>query len=102
MYPVTSISWLCFLLGAKVGHDIVVATMAALHKNGCNEKDTLFAQSVCPDEINHENGDVTSLFKESLGEVFHLGGLAGIPFTGKTGFAAFSHHVPDSKSHYML
>ena len=24
-----------------------------------------------------------------------MGGLAGIPFTGKVGFGAFSHHVPD-------
>eukprot|EP00977_Amphora_coffeiformis_P005365 scaffold1143_cov177-Amphora_coffeaeformis.AAC.21 len=30
------------------------------------------------------------------GEVFHMGGLAGIPFTGKVGFGAFSHHVPDN------
>lgn len=25
-----------------------------------------------------------------------MGGLAGIPFTGKTGFTAYSHHIPDS------
>jgi len=31
-------------------------------------------------------------------KVFHMGGLGGIPFTGKTGFAAFSHHVPDGSS----
>lgn len=30
-------------------------------------------------------------------KVFHMGGLAGIPFTGKTGYAAYSHHVPDGK-----
>jgi hypothetical protein len=24
-----------------------------------------------------------------------MGGLAGIPFTGRTGFTAFSHHIPD-------
>ena len=28
------------------------------------------------------------------GESFPLGGLAGIPFTGKTGWGAFTHHVP--------
>ena len=37
-----------------------------------------------------------------LAQVFHMGGLGGIPFTGKTGFAAFSHHVPDGKSHNMV
>lgn len=28
------------------------------------------------------------------GDEFNLGGLAGVPFVGKTGFGAFSHHVP--------
>jgi len=41
------------------------------------------------DEINHEAGDIANLFSTYLGEVFRLGGLAGIPFTGKTGFGAF-------------
>ena len=31
-----------------------------------------------------------------------MGGLGGIPFSGKTGFAAFSHHVPDGKSNFVL
>ena len=36
---------------------------------------------VCPDEINHEHGDITDLFIENIGggKVFHLGGLAGVP-----------------------
>jgi len=34
------------------------------------------------------------MFAERWGEVFPLGGLAGLPFTGKTGWAAFSSHVP--------
>ena len=57
---------------------------------------------VCPDEINHREGDVTNLFVEYFGKVFHLGGLAGIPFTGKTGFGAFSHHVPDDGNLFIL
>jgi len=28
------------------------------------------------------------------GHHFSLGGLAGIPMTGKTGWNAFSHHCP--------
>ena len=28
------------------------------------------------------------------GEIFPLAGLAGFPFTGKTGWGAFSAHVP--------
>lgn len=48
-----------------------------IEKRGYTDDNTLFAQSVCPDEINHEEGDITNLFTKYLGEVFHLGGLAG-------------------------
>jgi hypothetical protein len=34
------------------------------------------------------------MFAFRWGEVFPLGGLAGMPFTGKTGWGAFSSHVP--------
>jgi hypothetical protein len=37
-----------------------------------------------------------------MGEVFHMGGLGGIPFTGKTGFNAFSSHVPDHGNLFVL
>jgi hypothetical protein len=63
---------------------------------------TLFAQSICPDEINHEDGDMSRLFTVHMGEVFHLAGLAGIPFSGKTGFNAFSHHIPDNGNLFIL
>jgi hypothetical protein len=56
----------------------------------------LFADSTCPDEINHADpeSDVTALFQKRWGKHFPLGGLAGLPFTGKTGWHAFSSHVP--------
>jgi hypothetical protein len=60
---------------------------------------TLYAQSICPDEINHSNGGIAGVFEEYFGESFKLGGLAGISFTGSTGFMAFSHHVPDGNVH---
>eukprot|EP00985_Skeletonema_marinoi_P032330 scaffold39109_cov259-Skeletonema_marinoi.AAC.2 len=46
-----------------------------------NADNILLTQSVCPDEINHEHGDITDLFIENIGggKVFHLGGLAGVP-----------------------
>ena len=73
-----------------------------LERHGFTDDNTLFAQSVCPDEINHEKGDITELLSTHLGEVFHMGGLGGIPFTGKTGFAAFSHHVPKDGHCFVL
>lgn len=83
--------------GALDGKTLHEAAVAELVKHGINGDNTLFAQSICPDEINHECGDVTNLFQEHLGEVFHMGGLAGLPFTGKTGFGAFAAHVPNGK-----
>jgi len=40
--------------------------------------------------------------RERYGEVFPLGGLAGLPFTGKTGWGAFSHHVPENGNIMVL
>jgi len=88
--------------GAKSSKILLECTKHALLPRGVNSENTLFAQSVCPDEINHEEGNITTIFSSFMGEVFHLGGLAGIPFTGKTGFKAFSHHVPDGGNLFIL
>jgi len=66
-----------------------------LFKRGYTSANTLFASSMCPDEVNHEPGDVVDLMKSRWGEKFELGGLAGLPFVGKSGFTAYAHHVPD-------
>jgi hypothetical protein len=84
------------------GKTVVNKVSKALDERGLGGANTLFAQSVCPDEINHENGDITTLLQAHLGEVFHLGGLGGIPFAGKTGFAAFSHHIPNNGNLMIL
>jgi hypothetical protein len=64
---------------------------------------TLFAQSICPDEINHKEGNVPRLLIHNfMDKVFHMGGLAGLPFTGRTGFNAFSHHIPDDGNLFVL
>lgn len=54
---------------------------------------TIMATSVCSDEIVRS----TTNFREYLGHQnpFALGGLAGYPFVGQTGFKAFASHVPD-------
>jgi hypothetical protein len=36
------------------------------------------------------------------GECFYMGGLGGIPFIGKVGFGAFSHHVPHGGNLFIL
>ena len=82
--------------GAMSSAAVLESFKQVVEKRGYTDDNTLFAQSICPDEINHEEGDITDLFTKYCGEVFHMGGLAGIPFTGKVGFGAFSHHVPDN------
>jgi hypothetical protein len=76
----------------------VVAGKAIDHlkTHGVTPKNTIYAQSSCPDELNHDNyqQDISRILRDAYGEVFHLGGLAGVPFTGKTGWGAFSHHLP--------
>lgn len=61
---------------------------------------TLLATSVCSDEIIRS----ATNFREFLtySHPFSLGGLAGIPFSGLTGFKAFASHIPDNGSAIIL
>ncbi len=59
----------------------------------------LLATSICADDIvfitdDAGNVETRHATKELLGP-FDMGGLAGLPFAGKTGMTAFAHHVPD-------
>ena len=83
--------------GAWAGQDVFLKATRTLERHGFEADNTLLALSVCPDEINHQIGDLTDHLHQYFGQTFHLGGLGGIPFTGKTGFSAFSNHV--SKAH---
>ena len=69
------------LIGANSTETIVNSIKKELTKHGVTAENTLYAQSACPDEINHEEGDITNLLATYLGEVFHMGGLAGKLFT---------------------
>ena len=78
------------------GSEIDKIVYTKLVNLGFTIENTIFADSSCPDEINHDNPDedLTSLMHARWGEHFSLGGLAGIPFTGKAGWATFSSHAP--------
>jgi hypothetical protein len=93
---------LYYLPGAMSGSQVFDKVTAVTDRLGVTRENTLFAQSICPDEINHEDGDLPQLFSHHFAHVFHLGGLAGVPFTGKTGFRAFKHHVPDNGHAFVL
>jgi len=73
-----------------------------LAEQGVRTDNTLYGQSICPDEINNEKGGLADRFKDMFGEVFPLGGISGTPFVGKTGFKAFSSHAPDDGNVFVL
>ena len=82
--------------GALPGIAVLKRTTAVLKsKYDMDGDNTIYGQSICPDEINNEKGDLADIMKEYWGEVFPMGGIGGAPFVGKTGFGAFSHHVPE-------
>lgn len=69
------------------------------HELGMSLSNVLLATSICADDIVFITDDVGNVetrhaTKELLGP-FDMGGLAGLPFAGKTGMTAFAHHVPD-------
>jgi hypothetical protein len=64
-----------------------------LPKMNLNSSNTLWATSVCSDEVNQSLHQLDDYFK-AFGP-FILGGISGIPFAGKTGFKAFASHIPD-------
>merc|ERR1719203_1206448 len=82
--------------GALPGNILMSRLCAVLRSHGLNPDNTIYGQSICPDEINNEKGDLASLMQDHYGECFPMGGIGGMPFVGKTGFTAFSHHVPES------
>jgi len=82
--------------GVMKGQDVMEKALVEMDKYGMDKENTIFGQSCCPDEINSDQGHLPKLFSTYYGHSFPLGGLGGAPFAGKTGFGAFSHHVPDN------
>lgn len=71
-------------LEARIGK--VLAT------KGYTPESTLLATSLCCDELARTmEKDLCKVY----GNNFNLGGLAGFPFAGNTGFGAMAAHIPD-------
>jgi len=89
--------------GFQNNEDIVKFSQAILQvRFGFTQKNTLYGQSLGADEANHVAGELVDQMRRCWGHVFNLGGIGGIPFVGKTGFTAFSHHVPDDGNLLIL
>eukprot|EP00420_Gonyaulax_spinifera_P033376 CAMPEP_0197879046 /NCGR_PEP_ID=MMETSP1439-20131203/7251_1 /TAXON_ID=66791 /ORGANISM="Gonyaulax spinifera, Strain CCMP409" /LENGTH=301 /DNA_ID=CAMNT_0043498525 /DNA_START=91 /DNA_END=996 /DNA_ORIENTATION=+ len=81
--------------GAMKGADVNRRLMSAIRGYGLTRDNTIYGQSVCSDEINSDRGHLSTILTKHYGRTFPLGGIGGAPYVGKTGFMAFSHHVPD-------
>jgi len=78
--------------GASEEGAYIATTATTLAKLGFNKDNTLPVLAVCRDEIC---GSFVQAAEAQWGNSFTLGGLAGLPFGGKTGMGAASHHAPD-------
>lgn len=78
--------------GSIDNQDLVTSVVDILAEKGYTGANTLLATSLCCDELARQlENDFVSVF----GKNFNLGGLAGFPFAGNTGFGAMSAHIPD-------
>lgn len=66
-----------------------------LGERGYTPENTLLATSLCCDELAR---DLEKNLVKVYGQNFNLGGLAGFPFAGRTGFGAMAAHIPDDGS----
>ena len=78
--------------GAIDNKELVTKVVNHLSGKGYSSENTLLATSFCCDELARQLEDD---FNGVYGTNFNLGGLAGFPFAGETGFGAMSMHIPD-------
>ena len=64
-----------------------------LATHGFSADTTLVASSLCSDEVNRPLEEACRRYYGD--RYFSMGGLAGFPFAGVTGFGAMASHIPD-------
>jgi Limiting CO2-inducible proteins B/C beta carbonyic anhydrases len=79
---------------ALTNKDLIAKVKSLLSDYGYG-KSTLVCTSLCCDEVNRP---LEEDLWEAFGDHFNMGGLAGFPFGGVTGFGAMAHHIPDGGS----
>ena len=86
--------------GAIPGHEFSDSLLHFLQrKYGIAPDKILLGASTCVDDIIYTKN---FHFHPEIKGPFHLGGLAGLPFTGISGLDAFAHHIPDSGTLVLL
>ena len=79
--------------GAVPFHEYVDSLLFFLYTvHNISQDRILLGQSSCMDDVINTK---TAFARHAVKGPFNLGGLAGLPFTGITGYNAFAHHVPD-------
>jgi Limiting CO2-inducible proteins B/C beta carbonyic anhydrases len=79
---------------AVTNAELVTKVTKGLSRYGYDDR-TLVAFSLCADEVNRPLEDA---FNGWYGDHFNMGGLAGFPMAGLTGFGAMASHIPDGGS----
>jgi Limiting CO2-inducible proteins B/C beta carbonyic anhydrases len=79
--------------GALTNTDLLARVSSRLSKRGFHQNNTLVASSLCSDEVNRPLEE--TFYKYYGNSYFSMGGLAGFPFSGLTGFGAMASHIPD-------
>lgn len=80
---------------ANLGKEVTRKCMNRLvDEYGFDTDKTILGTSVCSDEVVRTSTNFRDYLEN--GNPFTLGGLAGYPFTGLTGFGAFAGHIPDN------
>jgi hypothetical protein len=71
-----------------------------LARHNMNPSQCVWGTSICCDEVNNSFNFMCNDF---IGPgPFRLGGLSGLPFSGKTGFVAFALHIPENGGAFIL
>jgi len=87
---------------ALSGPEVHERLLHVLEDYGFTPQNTILGTSICSDEVNTTKGTLADIMKEYWGTTFPMGGIGGAPYVGKTGFFAFSHHVPDNGNVLVL
>jgi len=88
---------------ASLSEDLDEITHRVLTARGWSNQNTLFAHASCPDEVNYDDdSDLVNVVATRWGSRFTLGGLAGMSFSGQTGWGAFGNHTPKDGNIFIL
>lgn len=90
--------------GSMPNSAVALRVASALKERGYTATNTLFASSVCSDEINDTADSIVADLqnKMQVDGVFNLGGLGGLPFVGITGMGAFLSHCPEQGKVFIV